>query len=1101
MLPDLGEFLTSCPMGQPCTRKCPAGFYCPEGSEVPILCPAHTIGAAPGAKQKQDCRPCPPGCWCKAGDPATYPCPLGHYCPGGNESYLGVPQECPEHTYQPATGAQSRAECQPCPPGYLCSFPGLSTFEDYPCPPGYWCPGKQGALLCPPGTFRTDPGASSWEDCKLCSPGHYCPDPELTGLANVLEIPCRAGTECPAGAVSELMCRAGFYCRAQTGDPTPCPSGYICPEGSTTYTGPEQLCRFPYYCPLGSAHGLQCPGGSEPLNVSVLRVSAEACCQLCEAGTYRNLALITLSCQPCPAGFSCPPGSENYLRNPCPTGHYCPSMTPLPRPCPSGTFGNSTQAQQVKECHPCPAGTFNPLPGQTGCLPCASSSFSLPGASHCTCQGLNRAFQKSDGSCICLAGYVSYDERGQEHYDSNSDQDCQPQIEERCSLGDIRLSSTRKCVSPKQHNCSYFCHPASGELSAELGICQCREYVSAEELCDTLCLARAPQLSLKWGTNRELFLTFQDQIGGSTHREIENIVVPDQPIQGSKRIQLVQFGPDGIFGFIFSRIEVLDVFMMELELDLLLLKHHRNTPAPEQASFRKTYFSPRIPNPVVCLQIGDSILFQLNIISNNRQASHYPVYQKQHLFNSNPQWDFGAFRRLNHLIQETHLNFSRFAHVFLDPGTYVFQDNGLSESILIVLVKEEGMACGPGTSPIQPSSPYQLTRHGILKHQPLNLAPDWATITGVLLVIGLGTVVLTILAIVLKPSFSEVCPMKHWKPRWRSLGEPYIPPQYVLIRDSLPFYTAFNSGNTGEEPSTSEKDIFQGSGRPSLVKTLEDFSVRTLYDKLEDQNLHLASQLSKHRNDALVFYKGIDQQIQGLKEFLQELNQGLERSRKLKSEGKGKVKKGTEQSEEFPKSDVIDFLDGKWQHHLGCVPAASVFDFQMELDKAIAVLVNALSLSSWIADDDKSSNHVAQGSEQDADQSFSTSQQDAQQVAEKLPISSEECPEAGQEKTLEMTPTGKCQLYPQFPLGSRSQQNEDVPLYTEVPTKAGDTESPSFREQNTVTRDLDVIFPDLQSKIWQLEDVLDELNEEFVQLSTQALKLQTEAKEQGQETR
>ena len=67
-------------------------------------------------------------------------------------------------------------------------------------------------------------------------------------------------------------------------------------------------CVFPYYCPPGSIHPRACPGGSEALNASGLRVSQETCCRLCEAGTYRSQALDALPCQPCPPGFSCHQG-------------------------------------------------------------------------------------------------------------------------------------------------------------------------------------------------------------------------------------------------------------------------------------------------------------------------------------------------------------------------------------------------------------------------------------------------------------------------------------------------------------------------------------------------------------------------------------------------------------------------------------------------------------------------------------------------------------------------------------------------------------------------------------------------------------------------
>lgn len=50
------------------------------------------------------------------------------------------------------------------------------------------------------------------------------------------------------------------------------------------------------------------------------------------------------------------------------------------------------------------------------------------GSSSCTCIGKNRAFQQSDGSCLCRTGFIFYNELDFRSSTSDSEMDCQPEV-------------------------------------------------------------------------------------------------------------------------------------------------------------------------------------------------------------------------------------------------------------------------------------------------------------------------------------------------------------------------------------------------------------------------------------------------------------------------------------------------------------------------------------------------------------------------------------------------------------------------------------------------------------------------------------------------
>ncbi|KAL0973027.1 hypothetical protein UPYG_G00197910 [Umbra pygmaea] len=864
-----------CKWGMQCAGPCPAGFYCPEGTEKAEVCPNNTIRVSPGAAALNDCLPCPPKRWCKQGDPVLHLCPSGHYCDGLSSNYEGGsgPRECPLFTYRSTPGAASKGDCQPCPPGTYCISTGLTDYGGFPCPPGYWCSGTSPPILCPAGTMRPLPGAAEPSQCEPCSGGTYCPDPRLTGQPNVAGIPCRASYQCPRGAVSERLCQAGSYCGPQTAQPEICPAGYVCPEGSHTYNTLKQLCPFPHYCPSNSSNMRTCDGGWVPLNTSSPRASRDNSCVLCEAGTYRPFLSPHLHCLTCPPGYHCPTGTEHYHSNPCPLGYVCPLGSAAPVPCPPGFFGNLSNAENHDDCHPCPTDTFNHLAAQRACFPCGSSATAPQGASSCTCVGKNRAFQVSDGSCLCRTGFIFYNELDFKSSSSDSALDCQPEVNQRCAAGQVRLAASRDCVFPSQHSCNLTCGPQGGSLDVEMGICHCEHYVSAEELCNSSCLSRLPLISARLSPDGQLLLGIKEpEESRIWSRKILDVLGPDVHVKNIGNIHFVQFNSDGVFGWILMDRTIIELALRAEPIVFLDKESKKRMDLESRAELPQSNTLPRIPNPIACLSSNDMLIFQLTINYTDRHLSHFPVYQKDHLFSSNPSWDFGAFRRLGLLIKKTNFNSTRFAHVFSDTGKYVFLDNAVPDWSLVVVVSERGTECDPAAAVFQPMTPFQLVRHGVIKQRRLNLLPDWGAIIGVLGMLLLLILLLTTTALVLKPSRTQLVSLGKLKPKWRSLGEPIPPLDYVYngkSEDGPP--RVLGCRGVGEGAEAEEPAICRGPGYMTGKFELEEFNVKTLYDKLEDQNLHLASQLAWHRKDTQVFYRNICQQMDALRDDLENM--------------------------------------------------------------------------------------------------------------------------------------------------------------------------------------------------------------------------------------
>eukprot|EP00163_Fabomonas_tropica_P011852 TRINITY_DN227_c0_g2_i1.p1 TRINITY_DN227_c0_g2~~TRINITY_DN227_c0_g2_i1.p1 ORF type:complete len:7500 (+),score=2428.07 TRINITY_DN227_c0_g2_i1:177-22676(+) len=886
---------TLCPAGFKCFDNnavaCTKGEYCPFG-QTPAFCPKGTYGPTVRATAVEDCLTCPAGYNCNAtglGDYKDLFCPLGFYCPGDRAQPDPVP--CKPGTFRASNAVLGKAQsdCSVCPAGTFCpcttkdfcpSDPlgvkvcQIGAVTSKQCPGGYYCPAESDAPIACPARTYCPPGA---KNTTACPPGFYCPE------RTVAPRTCPAGSYCPAESGDKQLCPGGYKCTENTTVPVPCVGGVSCPPGcgvSKDFVC-DQPCPSGFYCPPTTAYPLACPAGTKAAFDQATTSTAGIVTTVTSTGGGTNRSSIANSCIACPAGYAgehptrqncticeagfvCLTGGGHSTRPlnisqngyPCPAGHYCPAGSSVQTPCPAGTYRDTTGGSALSSCTPCPAGSFNAQPGATACVPCGASAFSEIGASQCSCNGTNRAFQPSDGSCRCKTGYRFLNDKFQEE-DGDDPRDCQPIVYDRCSnANEFRNLDTGKC-EPRSPNfvaekCRKQCQSASnpngeGTYYEEADFCECADIKDTNDVCDVNC--QRNELVLKFiPTDPDfLYLVFPD--GSQKKYDIKSVPTFAGSFSGCTTavkectIKIVQSTNDGhaaSFGL------TSDYF------DSLIL----GTTSTRRRLLQTTATTSQVVNqPMVCIKEGESVVWDVS-----SGADNYPVYVKDSLYNTNPDFDDGEFRRLATRKLNANTSISFFAHSFNQAGTYVFVNNNQRDRRMFVTVVLQNERCAT-ESGVQPITSQNLVTMGVSKDRSIILSPDYLLIGLLLgalcLIVGL---VIWMFWYVRKKSWAN---SQAAGIQYRRLGQAHEFGQYASKGSTVSKRMKFK--NDGEVDMEAYRDNFWDYERQV---DLEGFNVKTLYDKLEDQTIHVTSQLAEHKEHVRAFFDKISAQTELLGSLL-----------------------------------------------------------------------------------------------------------------------------------------------------------------------------------------------------------------------------------------
>jgi len=249
-----------------------------------------------------------------------------------------------------------------------------------------------------------------------------------------------------------------------------------------------------------------------------------------------------------------------------------------------------------------------------------------------------------------------------------------------------------------------------------------------------------------------------------------------------------------------------------------------------------------IQSPIICLKVGQGTLFQVTPSSTDLTAIHYPVYSRNSLFNTNTNFDYGAFIDLKSRVTNGQL-IKAFFYSFTDPGMYVFEDSVDPLKQMFVGVVAASMECPSAfaTNAIQPMSSSILKQFPDVRKETssMTLMPDYGLIIG----LTAGLVALLIL------SSLAVFFLKK-----RGFGK--------NSRSGLYRQSKYDAVGDIESHVTTEKRREFSSGSTGISSIdLEGFNVNTLWTVMQKQTTVLNTELSHQKEEVRDFYDKILREI------------------------------------------------------------------------------------------------------------------------------------------------------------------------------------------------------------------------------------------------